>query len=136
MWMIKEKYLMLFYSACGKPTPFINRQEQVSNAYWLISLMEGVNIASLFLLINSFVHVEGLSKTLFFAMFAIPFVFNYFFYIKLGSKKILQRVDELIGDGRLKNKSYVVKYVLLTILFLALSGALNNEDVQSALSIR
>lgn len=133
---IKEKYLMLFYSACGKPTSYINREEQVSNAYWLISLMQGVNIASLFLLINSFIHVEGLSKTFFFGMFAIPFIFNYFFYIKLGSKKILKRVDELISNGRLKNKSYVVKYVLLTIIFLALSGALNNENVQSALNIK
>jgi hypothetical protein len=97
--------------------------------------MQGVNIASLFLLVNSFIHVEGLSKTFFFLMFAIPFVFNYFFYIKLGSKKILKRVDGLLSDGRLKNKNYVLIYILLTILFLALSGALNNENVQSTLNI-
>jgi hypothetical protein len=130
---VKQKYLMLFYSACGKATPYIQRDEQVSNSYWLISLMQGVNLVSLLFVLNYITPLPGLTKIFFFAIFTLPFILNYYVFLKIGKKKIISTVDTLVREGVIKSKAYVVKYVILTIVFFALSAMLNNEEFRAFL---
>jgi len=128
---IKDKYLMLFYSACGKATPYIQRDEQVTNAYWLVSIMQGVNLSSLLFLSNYLFPLEGLTQGLFFGIFLIPFILNYFIFLKRGKKRIIENVDALVKDGVIKSKALIIKYIMFTIVFLAVSAMINNEDFQS-----
>ncbi len=134
MW-IKQKYLMLFYSACGKPSQYISRSEQINNAYWLVSLMQGVNLASIFFIYNFINPTEGLSILLFFGFMIIPFIWNYFIFLRQGNAHILKEINELISKGQLKSKAYMIKYIILTIIFLALTGLLNNDQIQSFFGI-
>jgi hypothetical protein len=131
---IKEKYLMLFYSACGKATPYIQRDEQVNNAYWLVSLMEGVNLVSFLFILNYITPLQALSKVLFLGIFTAPFIFNYYFFLKKGKKKIISKVDQLVKDGVLRSKSYIVKYVIMSIVLFALSAVINNAEFQAFLN--
>jgi hypothetical protein len=126
----KQKYLMLFYSACGKATPYIQREEQVSNSYWLVSLMQGVNLVSLLFLLNYVTPLPQFTRIFFFGVFAVPFIINYYIFLKMGKKKIVSTVDKLVKEGVIKSKAYVVKYVIFTIVFFALSAMLNNEEFQ------
>jgi hypothetical protein len=48
----------------------------------------------------------------------------------MGKKKIVSTVDKLVKEGVIKSKAYVVKYVIFTIVFFALSAMLNNEEFQ------
>jgi hypothetical protein len=130
---VKQRYLMLFYSACGKATPYIQREEQVSNSYWLVCLMQGVNLVSILFLLNYVAPLPGLTKIFFFVIFASPFILNYYVFLKMGKKKIISTVDKLVRDGVIKSKAYVVKYVILSIVFFALSAMLNNEEFQTFL---
>jgi hypothetical protein len=66
----------------------------------------------------------------------LPFIWNYYIFLKQGNTRILKEVDELIKQGELRSKAYVVKYVILTIAFLALTGLLNNGQVQSFFGVR
>ena len=129
----KQKYLMLFYSACGKATPYIQREEQVSNSYWLVSLMQGVNLISLLFIVNSITSLPALTKLFFLATFSVPFILNYYIFLKIGKKNIILTVDKLVKEGVIKSKSYVLKYVILTIACFLLSAMLNNEEFQSLL---
>jgi hypothetical protein len=129
----KQKYLMLFYSACGKATPYLGREEQVSNSYWLVSLMQGVNLVSLLFVLNYVTPLPVSTKIFFFGVFTVPFILNYYIFLKMGKKKIVSTVDKLVKEGVIKSKAYIVKYVILTIVFFAFSAMLNNEEFQAFL---
>ena|SRR5688500_15640546 len=130
---IKERYLRLFYSACGKATPYIQREEQVSNSYWLVSLMQGINLVSCLFLLNFFTPLQELTKVFFFGIFMVPFIVNYYIFLKMGKRKIISIVDQLVKEGVIKSKAYVIKYIILTIGFFAFSAMLNNEEFQAFL---
>jgi hypothetical protein len=127
---LRKKYLLLFYSACGKATPYIQREEQVNNSYWLISLMQGINLISLLFILNYVILLQSLSRALFLGIFTLPFIFNYYFFLRMGKKKIISNVDELVKDGTIKSKGYVIKYIISTIIFFILSALINNKDFQ------
>lgn len=49
----------------------------------------------------------------------------------MGKKRIIENVYSLIKNGTIKSKSLIVKYVVFTIMFFALSAMPNNKDFQS-----
>jgi hypothetical protein len=121
---IYKLYYTLFYAGVGKPSPYLGREEQVANAYWLISLLQGVNVSSLIFLFFTFSKQPMLPPWLIGIMFSTPLIFNYFFFLQRGRKKIIKEVDDLIVEGKLKSMFFVGKYLILTIVFQALSATI------------
>lgn len=75
---------MLFYSACGKPTPYVTREEQINNAYWLVSLMMGINMSSLLFVVNFLLPIKELSRLFFFLLFFDSIHFEPLLFPQIG----------------------------------------------------
>lgn len=117
-------YFSLFYSACGRPSKYRERNEQVDDAYWLISLLQGVNLISIMFFLSAVFGHLVLPPWQIFILFSVPLIINYFFFLKKGRIQILKEVDILISENKLKPKSLVVKYFIITLIFQALSAVL------------
>jgi hypothetical protein len=122
-------YMQVFYSACGKPSKYLSRNDQVLNAYTLLSMIQGVNLFSaLFLIIILFPDLNLLkmssssimNRVILFSTFCIPLVINYFSLLRKGKKTLIKEVNLLIEQGRLKPKSFVIWYVIGSIITMAL----------------
>lgn len=121
-------YLQVFYSACGKPSKYLSRNDQVLNAYTLLSMIQGINLFSaLFLIFVLFPDLNlsqifsstAINVVILFLIFCLPLVINYFTLLRKGEKKIIKKVNLLIEQGELKPKSFVIWYVLGSILIMA-----------------
>jgi len=118
-----DRYLQFFYIACGKPSKYMERNEQVTNAYWLISMLQGVNLISFLLLLFTYFSFGNLSKMILFGIFCFPLLINYYLlFLKKGRKNIIKRVDELLMSSKLKSKAYLIWYSALTIAWMVLSS--------------
>lgn len=121
---IEKSFCQLYYSACGKPSKYRNRNNQVLDAYYLISILQGVNLFSIMFLIFAIVGNFEFSKALYFIIFCLPLILNYFLFLGKGKKKIIIKVDDLIKKGQLKPRSYLVKYFVATIIFMIIAASL------------
>lgn len=121
-----EYFHQLYYSACGKPSKYREREDQVMDAYYLVSMLQGINLFSLMFLLFALFSISLSSKTILFGIFCLPLILNYFFFLKKGKKRIIKEVDELIKANSLKPKSYLIWYAFTTIILMALSAILYN----------
>ncbi len=121
-----EYFHQLYYSACGKPSKYREREDQVMDAYYLVSMLQGINLFSLMFLIFALFSISLSSKIILFGIFCLPLILNYFFFVRKGKKRIIKKVDELIKANSLKPKSYLIWYAFTTIILMALSGILYN----------
>lgn len=131
-------YLQVFYSACGRPSKYLSRNDQVLNAYTLISMIQGINLFSaLFLIVILFPDLNLLklssssviNKVIIFSTFCLPLIVNYFILLKKGKKQLIKEVNLLIGQGKLKPKSFVIWYVLGSILIMAGCSVLYSKSL-------
>ena len=105
----------LFFIACGKPSKYRSRNDQVLDAYWLISMLQGVNMTSLMFLLAALLSFKLKSGWLGVILFISPLIFNYFFFLKRGNKFIIDSVDKKIDQKKLKPKSYIWMYLFYNI---------------------
>jgi|GEM_PF-2757349 len=122
--MVKNFFLMLYYAACGKPSKYRKREDQVADAFWLVSMLQGINLISLLMI--SFVTFSYYisSRTLLFAIALTPLAINYFIFFKKGKEKIINITDELIRLNKLMPRLYVVGYAVFTIILMVISATL------------
>ena len=121
-----EYFKLLYYSACGKPSKYRKRGDQVLDAYYVISMLQGSNLFSLMFLIFALFSISISSKIVLFCIFCLPLIFNYIFFLRKGKKRIIRKVDELIESDRLKPRSFLIWYAFFTISFMAFSAILYN----------
>ena len=121
---LKDFFFQPYYAACGKPSKHREREEQVKDAYWLISILQGINLFSLLFLSFVLFSYSISSKIILFGIFFTPLILNYFIFLKHEKKRIVERVDELIRLDELKPKKYMVVYALITMIFMAISATL------------
>lgn len=124
-------YKMLFFQACarrGDKYPGI--ESLASSAFWLISILQAINLISLaygIYYFYAFLGKEGKYFLLFLSIF--PFLINYFVFMKNKNyKKTLKQLsNEGIGKPNLKSYWLILSYFTITLLFLALVGKLNQQ---------
>lgn len=121
-----EYFHQLYYSACGKPSRYREREDQVMDAYYLVSMLQGINLFSLMFLTFALFSISLSSKIILFGIFCLPLILNYFFFLRKGKERIIKKVDEYIKANRLKPKSYLIWYAFITIIFMAFSAILYN----------
>ena len=122
----KEKYLFQFYISIGKPTDYVSRDEQVDNAYWLVSIMQGLNLFSLLFIYLFVFDIKLTSKILFLVLMSLPLLWNYFLFKRKGTVSIIETVDDLLLNGKLKSKRVIIIYIISSTLVLLSCGALLN----------
>ena len=121
-----DYFSQFYYIACGRPSKYRERAEQVLDAYYVISMLQGVNLLSLILISSAIFSYSISSRIILIGIFCLPLLLNYFFFLRRGKKKIIMTVDGLIKTNKLKPKIYVIWYGVITILFMALSGLIYN----------
>lgn len=117
-----EYFSQFYYSACGRPSKYRERTEQVLDAYYIISMLQGVNLLSLLLLSSAIFSYSLSSRIILIGIFCLPLLLNYFFFLRRGKIKIILTVDGFIKTNKLKPKIYIIWYSVITIVFMALSG--------------
>ena len=121
-----EYFNHLYYCACGKPSKYRKREDQVLDAYYVVSMLQGINLFSLMSLIFALFSVSIPSKIVHICIFCLPLILNYIFFWEKGKKNIIRKVDELIESDRLKPRSFLIWYAFFTISFMAFSAILYN----------
>ena len=120
----KEYFVRLYYSACGKPSKYRKREDQVLDAYYVVSMLQGVNLFSLMFLVFALFSISISSKFVLILIFCLPLILNYIFFLGKGKNEIIKKVDELIESNNLKPKSYLIWYALFTIGLMGFSAIL------------
>jgi len=113
-------YTLLFVSACNFSKLVKARGEPYEIAFWWISFLIGVNLASLLMLIKYFVDFDiGISKIAFILVFFIPpFIFNYFAFLRNKNYK------KLLDEIKTYAKGFIF-YMLMTVLLFIVTGYIN-----------
>lgn len=122
---MRQLYILFFYFLKTIISRNGNKTDPEINAYYLISLIQGINILSIFNLLKvisktiSHVELSFLSHVIFF--FVPPLVFNYFFFVRAKRYKIL---IEKISNEISSSKYYfvlILGYLILTIFLFGFS---------------
>lgn len=113
-------YSLLYVSACSFSKLFKARGEPYEIAYWWISFLIGINLASLLMLTKYFFDLNiGISNVVFIiAFFLPPFIINYFAFLKR------KKYRKLLVEVKTSAKGFIY-YMLLTLLFFILTGYIN-----------
>lgn len=113
-------YNLLFVSACSFSRLVKARGEPYEVAYWWISFLIGINLASLLMLIKYFFGFNiGIGKVVFIiAFFLPPFILNYFAFLKRKNYR------KLLIEVKTSAKGFIY-YMLLTLLFFIVTGYIN-----------
>ncbi len=122
---MRELYGFIFYSMRSIISKNGIKTKPETNAYYLISLFEGINMVSVYNLlksINKSINDYELTLFVFVIIFFSPFfVFNYFFFIKDSRFKVLIREGDYKSKSSLNQLIIVGAYVIFTILFFGFS---------------
>lgn len=113
-------YNLLFVSTCNFSKLVKARGEPYEIAYWWISFLIGINLASILMLIKYFIGFNiGIGKFIFIVVFFLPpFILNYFIFLKR------KKYRKLIIEVKTSYKGFIY-YMLLTILFFMATGYIN-----------
>lgn len=120
MKQILHYYQLLFVSACNFSRLVKARGEPFEIAYWWISFLIGINLASILMLIKYFVGFDiGIGKFVFIVIFFLPpFILNYFAFMKRKNYR------KLLEEVKTSSKAFIY-YMLLTVLFFIATGYIN-----------
>lgn len=120
MQQFRHYYKSLFVSACSFSKFIKVNGEPYEIAYWWISFLEGINIASFIMLMKYFIGFNmWVGKIVFIAIvFVPPFIVNYFTFLKRKKYKRLPYEIKTTSMG-------FIYYMLLTILFFIATGYIN-----------
>ena len=117
MKLITYYYNLLFVSACNFSKLVKARGEPYEIAYWWISFLVGINLASILMLIKHFIGFNiGIGRFVFIVVFfSSPFILNYFAFLKRNNYR------KLFDEIKTSAKAFIY-YMLLTILVFIVTG--------------
>jgi hypothetical protein len=119
-----ERFFLVYYAAVGKASRYRKREDQVADAYWLVSMLQGVNLISLLMILFVIFSFSISSKIILLMIFVFPLLVNYFIFLKKGKDKIILITDKFLNLSKINPINYILKYVIFTIILIAISGAL------------
>lgn len=129
---IRYYYKMLFFQSCARRSEkYLGIESLASSAYWLISVLQGVNLISLLYMLHFFFDFLGKEgKWILFGVSTIPLLINYFIFMKNKKYKTILKQFSKKGVGKPNLKSYglIIGFFTLTLLLLALAGKLYQSE--------
>lgn len=126
---MRRIYVLYFCILKTVISKYGNKTDPEINAYYLISLIQGINVLSIFNLLKvisktiNHIELSFLSHVIFF--FVPPLVFNYFFFVRAKRYRIL---IEKISNEISSPKYYfviILGYLILTIFIFGFSIWIN-----------
>ena len=127
-------YWKLFFSAYYTAYFLGEEKEPQVNAFYLMTLLMGVNLASLVNILHLlFIDSIPFFKTLYILAFVFSLVFNVsmIFFIGGGYRKKMKKFLHLsIREKGKERKSFLIITCVLTLVLLGVTGIINNPEIK------
>lgn len=115
-------YIKIFSIVCGKKSNWLDRNEQVLNGFWLLSMLQGVNMLSIVFIISGFNELGRFPKSISWICFIIPLLINYLILLRHDRKRLIKTIDSFIEGFRWNTRLIMFFYLTFTVAFFVISA--------------